>query len=87
MQKIVLLKEKHLEMPIKREKVMKKLLICSVNKLQLMVYICGKNVQPWAFFSNSSLKKGMKEGGVEKRNFFVPLQHLRLVKIIGKRLS
>lgn len=29
----------------------------------------------------------MKEGEVEKRNFFVPLQLLRLVKIIGKWLS
>lgn len=46
MQNIVLLKEKHLEMPIRREKNIKKLLIYSVNELQLLVHICGKNVKP-----------------------------------------
>lgn len=59
MQKMVLLKEKHLEMPVKRERVMKQLVICSVNELQLMVHISGKNVHPLAFFFTP--KRG--EGG------------------------
>lgn len=55
MQKIVLLKEHHLEMPIKRERIMKQLVICSVNELQLMVHVSVKNVQPSAFCLKHSL--------------------------------
>lgn len=57
MQKIVLLKENHLEMPIKRERIMKHLVICSVNELQLMVHVSVKNVQLLAFCLKHSLTK------------------------------
>lgn len=48
MQKIVLLKEKYLEISIKTEWIMKQFVILSVNEVQLMVHISGKNVQPLA---------------------------------------
>jgi len=49
MHKTVLLKEMHLEMPIKRKRIMKQIVIFSVNELQLMVHRSGKNVKPLAF--------------------------------------
>lgn len=63
MQKTVLLKEKHLEMPIKRERIMKQLVVCSVNELQLMVHVSGKNVEPLAFCLKHSFTQKRGEGG------------------------
>lgn len=57
--KRVLLKAKHWEMPIKRERIMKELVTCSVNEVQLMVHESGKNVQPLAF----CLKHGFTQKG------------------------
>lgn len=65
--------ETNLDMPIRREKIMKKLLICSVNELQLLVHICGMNVQPSTLFLRYSFTQKRDEGRVEKRNLFVPL--------------
>lgn len=63
MQKTVLLKEMRLEMSVKRERIMKQLVICSVNKLHLMVHISGKNVQPLAFCLKHSFTQKRGEGG------------------------
>lgn len=63
MRKRGLLKEKHWEVPIKRERIRKELVICSVNEVQLMVHESGKNVQPLAFCLKHSFTQKGNEGG------------------------
>lgn len=77
MQKIVLLKEKYLEISIKTEWIMKQFVILSVNEVQLMVHISGKNVQPLASCLKHSFPWKWDEEMLGWKRNFALLQQLR----------
>jgi len=77
MQKIVLLKEKYLEISIKTEWIMKQFVILSVNEVQLMVHISEKNVQPLASCSKHSFPWKWDEEMLGWKRNFALLQQLR----------
>lgn len=77
MQKIVLLKEKYLEISIKTEWIMKQFVILSVNEVQLMVHISGKNVQPLASCLKHSFPWKWDEEMLGWKRNFTLLQQLR----------
>lgn len=81
MQEIVVLKEKYLEISIKIEWIIKQLVILSVNEVQLMVHISGKNVQPLASCLKHDFPWKWDEEMLDWKRNFAPLQQLRYVKM------
>lgn len=81
MQEIVPLKEKYLEISIKIEWIIRQLVILSVNEVQVMVHLSGKNVQPLSSCLKHSFPWKWDEEMLGWKRNFAPLQQLRYVKM------